>query len=110
MLACHTILSVRPDFVDGLPGSVPLRLIGGEHLPLGVIADCLDVEETETVMKYMTTGELGDQDGFEGWVDEAAILSPEKREQLRVNVLPVKIVLVKVGRSARITAAKTHLI
>ena len=61
------------------------------------LAKDLDLEEDETLVQQIMEGEIGDADVLEGLVDEVALLSEAERAQLAVDVLPVKLVLVKVS-------------
>jgi len=61
-----------------------------------------DMEEMVTVAE----GGLGDgedADNVDGWVDEMDLLSEEESEELRKNIQPVRLVLVKVSNIKRFT-------
>jgi hypothetical protein len=58
------------------------------------LAEGVEMEEIET--RIANTGEEGDPDNEEGWVDETELLSEEEQSQLDVDVLPIRLVIVKV--------------
>jgi len=55
----------------------------------------LEYEETQTQLEARDEIDEGDDD--DGWVDEVAKLTGGEREDLRKSVVPVRVVLVKVG-------------
>jgi hypothetical protein len=59
----------------------------------------IDIEEMVTVAEKGAGGDNEENDNVDGWVDETASLSAEEREELRENVQPVRLVLVKVSKN-----------
>jgi hypothetical protein len=57
----------------------------------------LDLEEMLTVAES-GLGDKDDNDNVDGWVDEMSALSDEESEELRKNIQPVRLVLVKVRK------------
>ena len=62
------------------------------------LAAGLDVEELMTVAEN-GTGDKFDDDNVDGWVDEMAELTEEEGDELRKQIRPVQLVLVKVNCS-----------
>jgi hypothetical protein len=56
------------------------------------LAEDINVEEIETRMSDVDE----EDDNGEGWVDEIGSLSDEERRQLDVDILPIRLVVVKV--------------
>lgn len=63
------------------------------------LAAGIELEEMVTLAEE-GAGDKDDReeiDNIEGWVDEMALLSEDERDELRENVVPVRLVLVKVS-------------
>jgi hypothetical protein len=63
------------------------------------LAAGINLEEMVTVAEKGLGGDSPDKDNAEGWVDETELMSAEEREELRENVQPVRLVLMKVCAS-----------
>ncbi len=57
----------------------------------------IDMEELRTVAEQGAGGDSEGNDNTEGWVDETVGMSSEEREELREDIQPVRLVLVKVS-------------
>jgi hypothetical protein len=63
------------------------------------LAEDIEHEELTTAQeKDDDDGEIEEEDGLEGWVDEVEALSPTEQANLEESVRPVKRALVKVTR------------
>jgi hypothetical protein len=72
------------------------------------LAAGIDMEEALTVAEQGTGGDSEDNDNVAGWVDEMASMSAEEREELREQVQPVCLVLVKVSSHIQKLDVNTH--
>jgi len=71
-----------------------------EEAELLNLAKDLETEELTTAQETDgDDGEIEDEDDFEGWVDEVAVLTPMDRDFLEDDIRPVKMMLVKVSRN-----------
>jgi len=63
------------------------------------LAEGIDIEDEMTQGEWEIPGDDDDdEENGDGWVDEVATLSIADREELEVNVRPIRLVLVKVSR------------
>ena len=62
------------------------------------LAEGIDIEDEMTQGEWEIPGDDDDdEENGDGWVDEVATLSIADREELEVNVRPIRLVLVKVS-------------
>src|SRR5882762_11189900 len=62
------------------------------------LAEGIDIEDEMMQGEWEIPGDDDDEENGDGWVDEVAALSIADREELEVNVRPIRLVLVKVSR------------
>jgi hypothetical protein len=65
----------------------------GDEATLDIFAERIDIEELETRLDNV---EGHDDEDVAGWVDEEELLSEGERAQLNKDLLPVRLVIVKV--------------